>query len=270
MNENFEERPSYYSIIPASVRYDNDLKPNEKLIYGEITALCDNLGYCWATNEYFAKLYQVSRETVSRWINHLVKKGYLYSEIIYKENSSEILNRILKIDKNLNIDISNLYRKRNIFPIDYFVDRVLTGKSIDYSQNNQGSIDEKIKENNTSINITSINNKRNIKENKNFSYEISQIVDYLNSKTGLSYKSTTKKTRDLIIARFNEGFTLENFKVVIDKKCSEWLDTDMQKYLRPETLFGTKFESYLNQQNIKTVKTLKDLKIDVSDFFRKE
>ena len=146
----------------------------------------------------------------------------------------------------------------------------MTGKSIDYSQNNQGSIDEKIKENNTSINITSINNKRNIKENKNFSYEISQIVDYLNSKTGLSYKSTTKKTRDLIIARFNEGFTLENFKVVIDKKCSEWLDTDMQKYLRPETLFGTKFESYLNQQNIKTVKTLKDLKIDVSDFFRKE
>ena len=106
--------PSYYAVIPSSVRYDNELKPNEKLLYGEITALCDKLGYCWATNDYFAKLYNVSRETVSRWVNHLVKKGYLFSQIIYKENSSEILNRVLKLDKNLNIDITNFYRKRDI------------------------------------------------------------------------------------------------------------------------------------------------------------
>ena len=150
--------PSYYAVIPSSVRYDNELKPNEKLLYGEITALCDKLGYCWATNDYFAKLYNVSRETVSRWVNHLIKKGYLFSQIIYKENSSEILNRVLKLDKNLNIDITNFYRKRDIFPIDDFVDSVLTKKSREYSQNNQESIDEKVKENNTSINNTSNNN----------------------------------------------------------------------------------------------------------------
>lgn len=75
-----------------------------------------------------------------------------------------------------------------------------------------------------------------------------EITEYLNNKTNSNYRHSTKKTKDLIKARFNEGFTLEDFKIVIDKKSVEWMNTDMQKYLRPETLFGTKFESYLNQQ----------------------
>lgn len=81
-----------------------------------------------------------------------------------------------------------------------------------------------------------------------------EITEYLNKRTGANYRHTTNKTKDLIKARFNEGFTLENFYEVIDKKCVEWMNTDMQKYLRPETLFGTKFESYLNQQ-VKQTKT---------------
>ena len=68
-----------------------------------------------------------------------------------------------------------------------------------------------------------------------------EITEYLNKRTGANYRHTTKKTKDLIKARFNEKFTLEDFKEVIDKKCVEWMNTDMQKYLRPETLFGTKF-----------------------------
>lgn len=85
-----------------------------------------------------------------------------------------------------------------------------------------------------------------------------EIIDYLNLRTGANYRSSTQKTKALIKARFNEGFTLEDFKLVIDKKCSEWLkDNTMNKYLRPETLFGSKFESYLNQM-IKAL-TTKDL-----------
>ena len=72
------------------------------------------------------------------------------------------------------------------------------------------------------------------------------IVDHLNMRLGTHYKPSSKKTQELIKARLNEGFTTEDFKTVIDKKCVEWMGTDMQKYLRPETLFGTKFESYLN------------------------
>lgn len=74
-----------------------------------------------------------------------------------------------------------------------------------------------------------------------------EIVTFLNSVTGSSYRSTTDKTRKLIAARLTEGFTIDDFKAVITKKAKEWQGTDMAQYLRPETLFGTKFEGYLNQ-----------------------
>ena len=72
------------------------------------------------------------------------------------------------------------------------------------------------------------------------------IVEYLNEKAGTKYQASTKKTKACINARLSEGFTVEDFKTVIDKKCSDWIGTDYEQYLRPETLFGTKFESYLN------------------------
>ena len=76
-----------------------------------------------------------------------------------------------------------------------------------------------------------------------------EIIDYLNQKTGKNFKSTSKATQKHIKARFNDGFTLEEFKRVIDIKCEEWLkDSKMSTYLRPETLFGTKFEGYLNSK----------------------
>ncbi|WP_257975594.1 conserved phage C-terminal domain-containing protein [Leuconostoc citreum] len=75
-----------------------------------------------------------------------------------------------------------------------------------------------------------------------------EIVDYLNEKTGSKYRSSGSKTKSLIKARTNEGFSLDDFKTVIEKKAKEWSGTDMEKYLRPETLFSTKFEGYLNQK----------------------
>ena len=76
-----------------------------------------------------------------------------------------------------------------------------------------------------------------------------EIVDYLNSKTGKNYRPTTAKTKDLIKARCNEGFTLDDFKRVIDNKVIDWSNNDrMSKYLRPETLFSNKFEGYLNEE----------------------
>lgn len=76
----------------------------------------------------------------------------------------------------------------------------------------------------------------------------SPVIDYLNLKCNTKYKTSSNKTKSLIDARVNESFTFEDFKKVIDIKAAEWLKTDMEKYLRPETLFGTKFESYLNQK----------------------
>ena len=77
------EKPNYYAIIPATVRYDNDLTPNEKLLYGEITSLTQKTGECWATNSYFAELYNLTPQSVSRMVRHLAEKGYLIYEITY-------------------------------------------------------------------------------------------------------------------------------------------------------------------------------------------
>ena len=74
------------------------------------------------------------------------------------------------------------------------------------------------------------------------------IIDYLNARTDKNYKASSKKTRSLIKARFNEDFNLDDFKRVIDNKVDDWIDNpDMCKYLRPETLFSNKFEGYLNE-----------------------
>jgi len=110
--------PSYYAIIPANIRYDERLTPNAKLLYGEITSLCNKEGFCWANNRYFSELYKVRIETVSIWINSLIKCGHIDHKIIYKRGTMEILNRYLEIKgkgivKNLNTPIEKILKDNN-------------------------------------------------------------------------------------------------------------------------------------------------------------
>lgn len=84
-----ERQGGYYAVIPADVRYDAKLKPNAKLLYGELTALSDKRGYCWATNEHFASLYGLSVGTISRLISQLEKQGYIRCEMAATEKGSE-------------------------------------------------------------------------------------------------------------------------------------------------------------------------------------
>src|SRR5690625_1697682 len=205
-------KKSYYAIIPANVRYDKRLTDGAKLLYGEITALCNETGRCWATNSYFAKLYEVSNVTISNWISQLEKLGYIKREIKYKGGTKEIDKRYLNI----------LYD-----PI---------------KENFNTPIKENFKENNTKIFNNTSNNTSNI--------PYVEIINYLNETANKKYRSTTRKTKELIKARFNEGFTVDDFKRVIDIKNNEWKnDAKMSKFIRPDTLFGTKFEGYLNQED---------------------
>lgn len=134
------EHPSYYAILPADVRYDKNLKPMEKIMYSEITALSNKDGFCSASNRYFAELYDVDESTVSRWIKRLSDFGYL-SIMLVRDDRKAIIGRHIMgggIDKKIN--------------------RVLTKKSTPSPQKSQYPIDKKVIVNSTSINTTSINN----------------------------------------------------------------------------------------------------------------
>ncbi len=121
-----ETRPNYFSIIPASVRYDDDLKDKAKLLFSEITCLTNSLGYCVASNDYFAKLYGVSKETISRLINQLAEKKYI--NITYEKRGSQITKRMIILSS----DIQKCQRSN-----DEIINR---------------TVDENVKDNNTSIN----------------------------------------------------------------------------------------------------------------------
>lgn len=79
-----EIKPNYYAIIPANVRYDDELCANAKLLYGEITSLCNSKGYCWASNQYFSKLYNCSDRTIQNLIKQLSDKNYIKVQIFNK------------------------------------------------------------------------------------------------------------------------------------------------------------------------------------------
>lgn len=160
-----EQQKSYYAIIPANVRYDKDLAPNAKLLYGEITSLCNEKGYCWASNQYFAELYGASVLSVKRWVNSLVTKGYVYRTLTYKPNSKEVDKRILSIDSGIKIDTTSVQ------------------KCYDPSiKNDTSSSIKNDTDNNTSINNTF--NNTNIYKEKNIKKESvnSVIAEYTENK----------------------------------------------------------------------------------------
>ena len=112
------ENKAYYAILPANIRYDKNITPNAKLLYAEITALTNETGYCWATNSYFADLYDVSQNSISNWIKQLVDNKYITSQIVYKEGTKEILGRYIKIfgyptQKNLDTPTQKICEENN-------------------------------------------------------------------------------------------------------------------------------------------------------------
>ena len=143
----------YYAVIPASVRYDKNLKPAEKLLYGEISALCNKEGYCFAKNKYFAELYSVSQSSVSRWISNLTKLGFLEVQIIRNQKNEVIERRIYIKDinfKNSHPDttVENVSKKDCENVQGGYMQNCVEG----YVQKNQYSVCEIAQYNNININ----------------------------------------------------------------------------------------------------------------------
>jgi uncharacterized phage protein (TIGR02220 family) len=160
---------------------------------------------------------QKSPKTVWRWLEALEKGEFL---TINSTNKFSVIS-VLNWDKYQNGDHQSDQQVTNKRPTN---DQQVTTNNNDNNDNNDNK-----------------GNKKDI-----VPYDL--IISYLNQKTNSSYKSSSKATQRHIKARWNEGYRLADFQTVIDKKSAEWLsDPKMNQYLRPETLFGTKFENYLNQ-----------------------
>lgn len=106
MNSNIKK--SYYAVIPVTVRYDNNVVPSAKLLYGEITALCNEKGYCWATNDYFSKLYSVSKRTISTWVKSLCDAGYISAEFVLDNSNQKVKMRCLKVEANFSAHLMKI------------------------------------------------------------------------------------------------------------------------------------------------------------------
>ena len=171
----------------------------------------------WANEEIIdGKIYYfVSRNLILKELPMFFEKA----DTVYRNLKVLAEKGIIEYIKHKGMDLIRLTEK---------------GKSWNFIENNS--------EKNPTYKDTNIQKDIN---NKNI---YSEAIDYLNQKAGTKYKSSSKNTTKHIKARINDGYTLEDFKTVIDKKCSEWLNTDMEKYLCPDTLFGSKFEKYLNQK----------------------
>ena len=198
----------------------------------------------WANEEIIddKTYYFVSRNLILKELPMFFEKA----DTVYRNLKVLAEKEIIEYKKHKGMDLIRLTEKGKSWN---FIESS-SEKSPNFNNNSEKNPSEfgKKSENNSEKNPTYKDT--NIQKDINNKNIYSDAVEYLNSKAGTKYKSTSKNTTRHIQARLNEGYTLEDFKTVIDKKCSEWLNTDMEKYLCPETLFGSKFEKYLNQKII--------------------
>lgn len=201
--------PNYYAIIPAKIRYDKELMANAKLLYGEITALCNDKGICWARNEYFADLYDVSNETISRWISQLNKKKYIKVKMFYKKDSKEIDKRIISINQYPIDENVNTYCQENQS------NTLLMKTSIPYIQKNQGGIDKNIKEN-----ITSINNKK--EEERNFQQELKDVIEFYENNITLITSFISEDMEKYLKSGLYADLIIEAMKEAVSRNKRNW------------------------------------------------
>lgn len=239
--------------IPASVAHDERIKSDKTiLLYGEVLSMINVTGSFYMSNKALAKRLRCTPQTVIRCVRELEKLNYIKTTIVKDEKTGAVKGRKIELRPvPINTDARGDGNTDDSAPITSVL------KTPYHSCYEGGNTDDtQIEQYNKTINrteedIDKLSSSENVdpepkQKSQKIPYE--KIIDYLNRKTNSHYRPTSKATRRLIKARYNEGFTDIDFKSVIDKKCAEWLqDGNMVQYLRPETLFGTKFEAYLNQ-----------------------
>ena len=237
-------------FLKWSVFRDKETTLSEKVLFLEINNLSMLDKGCIASNSHFADTLGVKKEAISRLISSLEKKGYITAEIVVGSRNHK---RTITINKMLSTNNKMLFRgKQNVIaPLTNCLEtkeNKTINKTINKTTNSSGvALVPFLESHNEAITTKDI---------------FEDIIYYLNSNAGTNYKSSTPSTKSLINSRFKEGFSVDDFYYVIDNMCSRWLsDNKMRQYLRPTTIFGAKFESYLNCHKVDT-RSLVDIAFD--------
>lgn len=231
MTDSIKTSISGYGLVFKRVMKDTNISIEAKALYSYLSAYAGADESAFPSVDLIKHELNIGKHRFLRAKNELINFGYLN---VSRKQSNNIYG-------------SNLYtlfhnpRQANHRPVDGrpFDSRPVDSQptTINSSTINSSTI------NNITNNSNTINNTSG---NPTIPYQ--SIIEYLNEKTGKNFRHTTNKTKSFIEARWKEDFREEDFKKVIDIKVQEWKGTDQDKYLRPETLFGTKFEGYRNQQ----------------------
>lgn len=223
-----------YTIVINNMFQDKELSLEAKGLMGMILTLPKDWEY---SINGLASISNQTNNKINKIIRELIDKGYIVRtklnpnetksgrfEYIYDIYEEKTRNKKQEVEKQ-GVEKQDIEKQGVVF--------------VPLNKINNNKI------NNNKINNNKINNNKVNNNNKEINKE---IIEYLNFKAGTRFSANSKTTDKLINARLNENYTLEDFKTVIDKKCMEWLNTDMCKYLRPDTLFGSKFSIYLGQK----------------------
>lgn len=227
----------------------NNLKPEEEVFFYRLLVSCDDYGRMDGRPQiirakcYPLKLDSVKDKDIEKLLDVLVKEKLIH---------------LYEVEGFLYIQMATWEKHQQV-----------RAKKSRYPSPNEGKIlmkSSEIKRNQVKSNVPVIqsnpiqseSNPIPIVREDSEKIPYADIINYLNQKTGKGYKHTTNKTQECIHARWNEGFRLDDFKTVIDIKVAEWKGTERDKFLRPETLFGPKFEGYLNQKPPKPQKKFRD------------
>jgi hypothetical protein len=196
-----KENPSYYTVITADVRYDKNLSLLEKLLYAEIIALTNREGYCWASNQYFAELFDKNDKYISSKINHLAKLGYLKINVDRAGGNSRKI--WIPIQKNLNT----------------------------YSEKPEYPYSEKAEHNNTSNNNTNNITSNNTSENK-FSQEIVNVMELFSQiNPSIQYgNKTQRKACEDMFKKFGYENTIKMVKQVLKVQGNKYAPTATTPY----------------------------------------
>lgn len=226
-----------YGYSPKKITRDASLSIEAKAIYAYLASFADENGIAYPGIELMCHELNISEKRFHRHKKQLIDQGFISVERERTDNGwSNNIYTLIGYSVTVHFVPLQNVPLRNV-PLQ------------NVTLQNDPTIITSL--NNTSLNNTSLKEKKFV-EQKPDPIPYREIIDYLNQKAGKNYKHTAAGNKKVIKARWKEGCRLDQFKLVVDKKCQDWLnDENMNQYLRPATLFGQKFDQYYNQKNKK-------------------